>query len=549
MYVSDFLFLPHKILLFISRLTFSQGFVIAIAFLKFCLTFPDQNKKRPWYFWLAVLTALVFAFVTLITNWAIKDYVLKSGLIVIRLGNFFGFYLLAFTFYAGGSLTVLISKIRRLKGKNKRQLQYVFIGTFLFAIYAFATDLVPQLLGVTDLSRYAAFGAIPFIVFTSYAIIKHRLMDIRLIAIKSAVYAFLVALLGSAYIFLVFSLKNYYEKFISRDAVFIIASFVVAFGFLPLRQAFEKQADKIFAKGRYNFEDLLKKIGNVLSTNLTLDSLSSELAGTISNQMKIEIMAFILKNGFQQKQGLSLTKPQIEKLFSMAQLNEALVADELEDDSLEKQLMPKLGVEVLIYFGEEDKAVGFLALSEKASGDAYTSRDLKLLEIIAPQVTISLKNIEQQQKMIESIIEERQRINQDAHDHIYNRLGALAKKAEVAIANPNQTNPTLNLLKTDLNLAVLDLKKIVSGEIAVENDMESEPLIQEDLARVCQDFINQSSIDLSCELNEKVAQKIAVKNYWHLQCILEECLNNIRKHSKASKVEVSLAGNNGHIVL
>ncbi len=243
-----------------------------------------------------------------------------------------------------------------------------------------------------------------------------------------------------------------------------------------------------------------------------------------------------------------LTPTAIEQVFNIFQLDQALVADELEDDSKIKKLLQRLGIEVLLFFSDNEKeVVGFLALSEKRSGDAYSAQDLKLLEIIAPQISIALKNIEQQQQMIGQIVEERRRIDQDAHDHIYNRLGALAQKAELAELNPKEAQNTLALLKTDLRSTVGDLQKIVKGEN--EAQVQDDIYIIDKLKKITTDFEKQSSIKLNFECACKSLQLIEPKNLWHFQCILEECLNNIRKHSKATKVDVNITANNGSIVL
>jgi len=551
MYVANIYTLPHGLFLFNFRLTYLLGFVVCISYLNFCLTFPEQNSKKPLYFWAALFVAVTLAFMGLLTDWFLKDFALsKQGFVYVTKYNPFLYVVLviAYALLLFGSTALLFTKIKEFKGRKKRQLHYVFIGSILTIISVFATDLIPPFFGTLIKSSYGALGIMIFVAFTSTAVIKHRLLDIRLVAIKSAVYTALIGLLASVYVFSVFYLKKYYEGIINPDGVFIVASFAVAFGFQPLKKLLQKYADRIFAKGHYDFEELLKKISNILSTNLTRESLSTELIRILSTQMKIRKIAFVLKDSFRQMQGLNLTKPQTTKLFGMCQLSQALVADELEDDSHKKQIMRELGVEVLISFPDEDKVLGFMAFGEKASGDAYSSSDLKLLEIIAPQISITLKNIEQQEQMIENIVEERQRINQDAHDHIYNRLGGLAKKAEVAMINPGMANNTLNLLKDDLRKTVDDLQKIVSGQVVDEQNGD-QALVLEQLEIICRDFSAQSSIEVEHHFDKSFLGRLDSKHYWHLQCILEECLNNVRKHSQAKKASVVFSSANDSIIL
>lgn len=42
---------------------------------------------------------------------------------------------------------------------------------------------------------------------------------------------------------------------------------------------------------------------------------------------------------------------------------------------------------------------------------------------------------------------------------------------------------------------------------------------------------------------------MSANKYWHLQCILQECLNNAGKHSEGGKVEVFLQEKNSNLIL
>lgn len=150
----------------------------------------------------------------------------------------------------------------------------------------------------------------------------------------------------------------------------------------------------------------------------------------------------------------------------------------------------------------------------------------------------------------QEVEEERKRIEQDAHDRIYNKLGALAKKAELAANSTDakgEAKQTLNLLQKDLRFAVQDLQKIVSAEN--KTTAEGSGFLMAELESICQNFKKRSSIDLENNFDQAALKKIDPKDLWHFQCILEECLNNIQKHSKASQVNVSIKNDKGQIIL
>lgn len=547
-YLSNLTKLPLEIQIFLNRLTFSAGFILVISFFNFCIVFPERNSNKSFIFRIVVITSVLLAVFAASVDWLQLEQVTKET-VTFKPSNqiIFQMFFFAYALFSFWALAILYSKLKKLKGKKHTKVQYIFLAFLLFVIYVFATNLIPAFFGERFFIGHTAFGSLIFIGLASYAVIKHRLMDIRLVVIKSASYTVLAIFGISAYILTVFYLKKYYEKLINPDLVFIAASFAVVFGFKPLGSLVQKQTDKIFSKGRYDFDSLLKQLSQILSSHLVLENLAKSLLSTLSEQMKISKSAFVVSDNYQHSEGLKLSGKTITEIFNIGQSNKALVADELEDDSAKKGLMIDLGIEVLVFFPDsEKKVVGFLALSEKRSGDAYTLQDLRLLEIVAPQITIAVKNIEQQKKVIEQIVEERRRIDQDAHDHIYNRLGALAKKAEVAELYPEEAKATCGLIKNDLRSAVSDLQKIVHNK----NDEENGSLYPiEELKKICEDFEAYSSITLSFKCSYADLAIADPKHLWHLQCILEECLNNVNKHSKATRVAVGIKKDKGTIVL
>ncbi|HDZ86758.1 hypothetical protein LCGC14_1182840 [marine sediment metagenome] len=547
-HLSNLTKLPIETQIIINRLTFTGAFALVIAFFHFCMVFPEKKINKPYIFRMVLISSVLLAVYAGVADWLLVEKVTEETVTFIPINlMIFQMFFMAYALFSFWALAILYSKVRKLTGKKHTQVQYIFLAFLIFIIYVFSTNLIPGFFGLRFFIGHTALGSLLFIGLAYYAVIKHRLMDIRLIVIKSAAYTILAVLGISFYILMVFYFKNYYEKIINPDIVFFAASFAVVFGFKPLGRLIQRQADKIFSKGRYDFNDLLKQLSRIISSQIILDNLAKSLLSILSEQMKISKSTFVGKDNYQYSEGINLSQKAISKISKMVKPNEALVADELEDDSAKKRLMTDLGIEVLVFFCDsEEQTVGFLALSKKSSGDSYALQDLRLLEIIAPQITVALKNIEQQTKIIEQIVEERRRIDQDAHDHIYNRLGALAKKAEVAELYPEEARATCGLIKNDLRSAVSDLQKIVHDR---SDDEKGNLYPIEELKKICEDFEAHSSIRMNFKCSYPDLAIADPKHLWHLQCILEECLNNVRKHSKATGVAVGIKKNKDSIVL
>ena len=551
MYASNFLFLPHGLLVLINRSTFTFAFLLTAAYMHFSLTFPEQNKERPWYYWAAVILSSILAVISLTTDLVHKNLVVnatKTAVISATDGDLFRYIVLAFAVLSFGATFILFSKLRRLKGRKKAQLQYVILGSLMFIIYIFGTDLIPAALDMDDLSVFGALGVLFFVFLTGYAIIKHRLLDVRLFVIKSSVYTLLVSSAIVSYVFFVYYLKKLYADSLSPDVGFIAVSAIVAFTFQPLSKRLIEKADALFGISRYDFESLLKRFTRNLSVSIDLDDLSGRLIAILTTELKVARSVFVLSDGFINRKDFSLSANNAKRLINYYNGERTLVSEELELDSSRKKLMQKLGLEVLVYFPDEKEQIfGLLGLSEKKSGDAYTNKDLRLLEIIASQVTIAVKNIRRQQGLVENLVKERKRIDQDAHDRIYNKLGALSKKAEAASLDggvKGEARETLDILKTGISDSVTDLRRIVAGK-ELDESLDHNAIMKKELERICMDFSNQSSIKLDYDIGNGCCDGLKPQYSWHIQCIVEECLNNIRKHSKATKAGVSIKASNG----
>jgi len=70
------------------------------------------------------------------------------------------------------------------------------------------------------------------------------------------------------------------------------------------------------------------------------------------------------------------------------------VADEIEDNSQLKEVLNKYGISVCVKLAEGNEILGMLILGDKLSGDMFTSEDIQFLEVLAPEVAISIRNAE-----------------------------------------------------------------------------------------------------------------------------------------------------------
>src|SRR5262249_56974280 len=90
---------------------------------------------------------------------------------------------------SGSAVTHLATKLRHTTGFARAQLHYVFLGAGLTAAGALTLGVVVPL--ITGSSRFGVYGpyfTLLWLGFTAHSIVRHRLMDVRVVISPSAAH-------------------------------------------------------------------------------------------------------------------------------------------------------------------------------------------------------------------------------------------------------------------------------------------------------------------------------------------------------------------------
>jgi len=226
LYISD---LPLQIsrILFWNKLTLAFGLLFAVSFAYFCLFFIRKEGffiiLKPPFSFIILFLLLLFALITLFTDLIVNRIEIYEWGSNIIPGNLYflvgGFYLSA----AVVGLGSLISKYKKTGGIERNQVQYLFLGFLLSAIGIFTTNLIhPAITGTNPYAKYGPYFVTFFIFFTTLAITRYHLFEIRVILTELLVGAMGVLLLIFSFllpagyrifaigVFLVFCIFAYY---------------------------------------------------------------------------------------------------------------------------------------------------------------------------------------------------------------------------------------------------------------------------------------------------------------------------------------------------
>jgi len=160
-------------------------------------------------------------------------------------------------------------------GRNKTN--HILIGCLIGFAGGFTT--FPPSLG---LSKQYPFGVlfIPiYCLVISYAILKHRLMDITLIIRKTLVYSVVTSVLAIIYLGTVGLFANLFEGFSGVRTFFssAIAAGLITFFFQPLRKRVQHIVDTKFFRQYVDREEKLYELSREVITHTTPDAMGNAL--------------------------------------------------------------------------------------------------------------------------------------------------------------------------------------------------------------------------------------------------------------------------------
>jgi len=301
---------------------------------------------------------------------------------------------------------------KSLGGLEKTRAKYVFFAFFVLIIIG-STAYAPAY--QISIYPFSFVSGLIFTVILAYAILKYRLMDIRFVLGRGAVYGFSLITI----ILLAFLLIFLRDQFLDTVPLNITGPLILIIGILffqPVFKFFEKLASKYFYYTFYSYQTVLTNLGKKSTQFLDLDKLSSLIISTLIDTMKLERTIIILKEpyggkykiqknvGFREENGISLIKDNF--LTNWIKKNQKpLICEELsfiirdttdkeEKEKLEKlrENMKRAEASLFLPLFIEKKIIGIIVLGNKISGDPYSEQDIDLLTNLSDQASISLQN-------------------------------------------------------------------------------------------------------------------------------------------------------------
>ena len=387
-----------------GRFTFASAGFMPPTFLAFSRVFPTTS---PWpstgLVAIALALAAIFAALSATTSWIAYGITQTPAGIQRSAGPLYLPFAMFIVVCSITAVSGFIGKARKVRGLAKAQLQYLGIGILIVTAGATTSNLLIPL--VTGRSSYSGFGpyfALPLVLLVGHAIIRHRLMDLRLVINRGITYLLVSAFLSALVILftrLILSPGRLMPE--PHDVVIVIIVALLTLS-LPGQRLIERLVDPYLYRHRIDHPSALRDAAHRLSRLMQPGELADELRALLSQSFVPEQFTMVVRTSESQRfEGLGAN---------------VFVADELREivGTLVRENTPsaffvnpsrvsrhtrsahnalrEAGIELVITLGRRSQPLGAILLGPRKSGDAYFAADLSFIESLAELASIALEN-------------------------------------------------------------------------------------------------------------------------------------------------------------
>jgi len=281
---------------------------------------------------------------------------------------------------------------RRLSGLRRNQIKYVFLGTAI----GFAG-------GSTNYFLWYNIQILPignvlvavYVLLVAYAIIKHRLMDIK-VAISRAgislvVYSFAFGI-------------PFYVGYITESWVFAVTVAVLLAVPSPwLYRYFSVRAENLLLAEQRRYQKILVQAAGGMVKEHSLGTLVKLIAYIVKKTVKIDFAAVFLKDDDEEAYILMAmrNKGGARKRITFAYDSPFIVYLKKQKEPIlyeemhlfvRKSIDFPLPVGLIVPAFSEDRLMGFLLLGEKLNHKLYSQDDINIFKILSSQASLAIEN-------------------------------------------------------------------------------------------------------------------------------------------------------------
>lgn len=421
--------ITEKTALFWSRGLMAGAMFITIAYYHFIVSYLNLIQKKKNSIIVGYLIFSVF-FVFNFTSLFVPEVRPILGFrFWPKAGVLFAPFLVFWFFYALYALYLLLRMYRTSSGNAKNQARFILIGMF-FAYAGGSTNYLPWYgIEIMPIGNY--FCVLAYMSLTGYAIIKYKALEIDTVIHRTILWIGSSILLASPGYFLIKLLLPWLK---TLNALWVtIFSMVLFHVYLVFFRHFQPKVDHLFRRRKYDYQTLLGKIAEKISTTISIEDLTKQLLNEICEAMYLRNAVFYVLDDdgsryhllgrrgndqvdgaiqintleiftAQEREALPLAQREIScqnnSLCSwIAEHRDVIEREQVEADpqyeSIKQQVLTCFNdhnIELIVPVVVNDQVNAILGLGKKENLQSYTVKDLELLKKLGQEAGVTVFN-------------------------------------------------------------------------------------------------------------------------------------------------------------
>lgn len=392
-----------------GRFTFASASLIPAFFLAFTRAYPSEGRWPPRLLIRGTLTiGVALALLSLTTPLVVHSVTRSPSGIGRESGPLYPFFSIYFLSAWVTALAVFLTKWWRERGQARAHLQYLGAGLIVSGIGGITTNLVvPLVTGRSGYSWLGPFFILPMVALVGHAIIRHRLMDLRLVIHRGLAHTLVIFVVAAiAIVPLHFLVSRMSADGLSARAAILLASFVALILLsAPGQRAINTLLDPYLFRGRLDHASALTSATRTLSRFMQPSQLARELRQIFEKAFVPESYSMIVRESEGHRLEPVFADPLVANLLAAAptvahvlesqRAPYVFLVDPASETSVRKTVHEGLraaGVELVVSLGRRGAVLGSILLGPRRSGDAYFRSDINFIESVAEVASIALEN-------------------------------------------------------------------------------------------------------------------------------------------------------------
>ena len=445
-----------------SRFLHFFAILIPFLFISFVESFLRKQYRYKKY---VVVIAAFLLFFNFFTSLLLTGVTHKEAFSFPTPGVLYPLFLIYFILVTSWGIVALFFEYKRSVSSQKNQLLYLIILSVLGYIGGMKNFLILFNLYPFPIYPYGTYAIPVYVIGVFYAIIKYRLMDIR-VAISTAGIFLVVYSVALGIPFILYNKGYYFIALCSAILFATPAPFIYGY--------FRKQAEEKILREERERQDVITRVSHTFADILNVDEIIRSVVEIIGRTFHPVSVVFYIFNGedYQRKEvfgclqgypvSFAVDHPLLLDIrkFGVRHLDELRQGVVRSDDGAKTtrliESLSDLPAVVAIPFRRIDSMPGILLLGEKSGRSSYSDRDIAVLNDVAINGAMAIVNAQNYEQ-------ERRSFEEKMHDRRLKDIGLLGSAVAHQMAN------RLNRITAELWIA-----QDLLNENALQNDSRDE---------------------------------------------------------------------------